>query len=76
MQSLVDSCKLNTQDFNFFQDVATKNNMSGRAIMRVLSVARTIADMQEKINVEHSHLCEALTFRVRDKSGIEIDKIC
>ena len=43
--------------------------MSGRAIMRTLSVARTIADMEESREVLMPHLCEALSFRVREGVG-------
>ena len=43
--------------------------MSGRAIMRTLSVARTIADMEESHEVLMTHLCEALSFRVREGVG-------
>ena len=43
--------------------------MSGRAIMRTLAVARTVADMEESARVERAHLCEALAFRVREGEG-------
>lgn len=76
MEALVESCKLNSDDFEFFEEVATDNNMSGRGIMRVLSVARTIADIDTSENVTHDHLCEALTFRVRDKSTSMIEQLC
>ena len=40
--------------------------MSGRAIMRTLGVARTIADMDESPAVAKRHLCEALGFRLQE----------
>lgn len=76
MEALVESCKLSSDDFGFFEEVATDNNMSGRGIMRVLSVARTIADIDTSENVTHDHLCEALTFRVRDKNSSMIEQLC
>lgn len=76
MEALVESCKLSSDDFGFFEEVATDNNMSGRGIMRVLSVARTIADIDTSENVTHDHLCEALTFRVRDKNSTMIEQLC
>lgn len=76
MEALVESCKLSSDDFEFFEEVATDNNMSGRGIMRVLSVARTIADIDTSENVTHDHLCEALTFRVRDKNTSLIEQLC
>ena len=47
--------------------------MSGRAIMRTLSVARTIADMEESHEVLMKHLCEALSFQVRKGWAYESD---
>ncbi|MDO5328557.1 MAG: YifB family Mg chelatase-like AAA ATPase [Coriobacteriia bacterium] len=66
MSRLVNSCKLSDSDFRFFEEASSKNNMSGRGIMRVLSVARTIADIEQKEKVNHDHLCEALAYRLRE----------
>lgn len=68
-QALIDSCHLSASDEVFFEKAARANCMSGRAIVRTLSVARTIADMGQKRSVEKSDLCEALGFRVRDGVG-------
>ena len=76
MEALVESCKLSNKDFGFFEQVATENNMSGRGIMRVLSVARTIADIDASEKVKHHHLCEALTFRIRDKNTSLLEQLC
>ena len=65
MESLISECNLNNEDFEYFAELASKNNMSGRGIMRVLSVARTIADLEQKEKVTRLHLCEALTYRLR-----------
>ncbi len=76
MEALVDSCNLESTDFEFFEQIASKYNMSGRGIMRVLSVARTIADIEQSQQVKHEHLCEALTFRLQDKNILDMDKAC
>ena len=68
-QGIVASCRLSGEDSAFFENCAKRNNMSGRAIVRVLSVARTIADMDERHEVSKSDLCEALGFRLRDGVG-------
>lgn len=70
MESLVESCALDNSDFEFFESVASENNMSGRGIMRVLSIARTIADIDASNNVKHEHLCEALTYRIRENNNL------
>lgn len=68
-QALVRSCGLSGEDSSFFEQAAQRMRMSGRAIMRTLAVARTIADMDEAERVERAHLCEALAFRVREGEG-------
>lgn len=68
-QGIVASCHLSADDERFFEDAAVSNHMSGRAIVRVLSVARTIADMDQRRVVEKADLCEALGFRMRDGVG-------
>ena len=68
-QGLIASCHLGDDDALFFERMARANHMSGRAIVRTLSVARTIADMSERIAVSKADLCEALSFRLRDGVG-------
>ena len=66
---LVHACRLSAEDGEFFEQAARRGRMSGRAIMRTLAVARTVADMEESACVERAHLCEALAFRVREGEG-------
>lgn len=68
-QALVASCRLDGASARFFEKAAQANNMSGRAIVRTLSVARTIADMEERPVVSKADLCEALAFRLREGVG-------
>lgn len=67
--SLIKACALTDEDRAFYEDAARAASMSGRAIMRTLAVARTIADMEEAAAVTKSHLCEALAFRLREGVG-------
>lgn len=67
---LIRSCGLSSADEDFFKTAAKRNDMSGRAIVRTLSVARTIADMEEEKQVNREHLCEALGFRPRSGFGV------
>ncbi len=66
-EELVCACDLKQEDARFFEDTARSVHMSGRAIIRTLSLARTIADMQQRPRVNRSDLCEALGFRLRDE---------
>ena len=65
-EALVRSCGLSDADEDFLEDMASAGRMSGRAIMRTLSLARTIADMEQAPQVDRDHLCEAIGFRSRE----------
>ncbi len=68
-EALVQACRMNEADAAFFEEIACARTMSGRAIMRTLSLARTIADMERAACVGGDHLCEAVSFRLRDEVG-------
>ena len=68
-QGLMGSCHLAEEDERFFEEIAKLNHMSGRAIVRTISVARTIADIERRRNVTRDDLCEALGFRLREGVG-------
>ncbi len=63
---VVKACALVEGDARFLESLAEAGHMSGRAIMRTLSLARTIADMEEAQRVGRDHLCEAVGFRLRE----------
>lgn len=68
-QGVIASCHLSDGDEGFFVGAAERMHMSGRGIVRVLSVARTIADMDQRPVVNRDDICEALAMRVRDGVG-------
>ena len=68
-QDLMESCHLEQADADFFERMAALNHMSGRAIVRTISVARTIADMAQRRAVCKADICEALSFRLREGVG-------
>lgn len=57
-----------TKDCTDLLEVAFKKlNLSARAYNRILKVARTIADLEGKENIEKAHIMEAIQYRSLDK---------
>ena len=60
-------CRLDTQCQNLLENAYNKLGLSARAYSRILKVARTIADLEEKENIEIKHIAEAIQYRNLDK---------
>jgi magnesium chelatase family protein len=45
-----------------------KFGLSARAYTRILKVARTIADLEDQVNIQPSHLPEAIQCRTLDRN--------
>ena len=67
---LVSECRLSVDTKGFLERVAKSTHMSGRAIIRSLTVARTIADLSRSIEVNQDHVAEALALRLHDGIGV------
>ncbi len=68
-EGLIEECDMSSEDEAFLKEMAVYHQMSGRGLMKTLSIARTIADMSGSARVITEHLCEAVNLRVREGIG-------
>lgn len=61
-------CLLTTEAQNLLKNAMERLNLSGRGYMKVLKVARTIADLSGEEKINSSHIAEALQYRINEKS--------
>ncbi|MGI6772112.1 MAG: YifB family Mg chelatase-like AAA ATPase [Acutalibacteraceae bacterium] len=60
-------CKMNGEAEEFLKAAFDRLSLSARAYERILKVARTIADLDEKEIIEKKHLMEAVQYRSLDR---------
>ena len=58
-------CGLDETTKNVLKNAITKFNLSGRAYDRILKLARTIADLDERTDMTEKDINEALTYKLR-----------
>ena len=68
MRELKEACAFDEQTERFFLSLAESRDLSARAVAKTLLVARTIADLGEKNQVESDHVAEAFGLRVGGES--------
>lgn len=61
---IVEACGLGDAQRKLVEQIARAHHLSGRGIIRVLRVARTIADLDESDDVREEHLYESFMYRV------------
>jgi magnesium chelatase family protein len=66
--ALLKACKLTPEARDRLALVARTKHLSGRAVTRMLRVARTIADLAGTPRVEVEHVSEALAYRQMGRS--------
>ncbi|MDT0553566.1 YifB family Mg chelatase-like AAA ATPase [Urechidicola vernalis] len=62
-------CVLNEKSKTLLKNAMDKLNLSARAYDRILKVARTIADLEEVLNINPDHIAEAIQYRSLDREG-------
>ena len=62
-------CALDHESGEMLRAAMEKHNLSARAYTRIIKVARTIADLDGKENIEFNHLAEAIGYRNLDRSS-------
>lgn len=62
-------CLLDTPSKNLLEKAMNKFQFSARAYTRILKVARTIADLDQSINIESRHISEAIQYRCNERVG-------
>ncbi|MDC0460160.1 YifB family Mg chelatase-like AAA ATPase [Crocinitomicaceae bacterium] len=60
-------CKLSKDSLELLELAMNRLNLSARAYDRILKVARTIADMDSKKDIQQNHIAEAIQYRALDK---------
>lgn len=66
---MIEACGLGARQRQLVEEMARSHHLSGRGIIRVLRVARTIADLEDAASVADEHLYEAFTYRVENALG-------
>jgi magnesium chelatase family protein len=62
--------RLSTQSRQLLESAATQLGLSARAFVKVLRVARTIADLEEAESVSSPHISQAIQGRILDRRGL------
>jgi len=64
-KSIENFCQLSRDDEERLLTISEKLQLSMRVVNKVLKIARTIADIDGKENIQTTHLMEALSFRAK-----------
>ncbi|MEA2098331.1 MAG: YifB family Mg chelatase-like AAA ATPase [Patescibacteria group bacterium] len=67
-QEVKEFCKTNEQTIELLKTAVNQFQLSARSFYKILKLARTIADLEEKENIESTHIAEALQYRPRNNS--------
>jgi magnesium chelatase family protein len=62
-------CRLTDNDRQLLEQAMRRLALSARAVHRILKVARTIADLDDRREIDTAHLSEAIQYRCLDRGG-------
>ena len=61
-------CKLDPEAEKILANAVEQMKLSARVYHRILKIARTIADLEEKADISADHIAEALQYRPKEKT--------
>lgn len=70
-EEIMKACSLRREDYEFMNRAYESFALSPRAAIKVLKVARTIADIEKSKRVKAEHISEALNYRVLSESYLK-----
>jgi len=59
-------CQLPKEAKQILISAANKFNLSARSYFKIIKVARTIADLENSLNIETNHIAEAIQYRFKE----------
>lgn len=66
---MIEACRMDDDARSLLRAMGKAFNLSGRGIMKVLGVARTVADLAQRTHVGEEDVAEALNLRLRHTGG-------
>ena len=67
-RQLKQHCKLEADSHDLIRVAMSELNLSARAYDRILKVSRTIADLDDRIEITPEHVSEAIQYRTFDRT--------
>ncbi len=68
-KQILQFCILAEASKQLLKNAMERLNLSARAYDRILKVARTIADLENTLEVNGNHIAEAIQYRSLDREG-------